>query len=95
MLTNRNFWNLYPHFYTDDHPPVIVDKASGELVRHGGGSSRCAFWAGYDGVMRGPNVGPKGSVTNSAHRAGVAYRKAVDSGKRAALPANRGRLVTA
>jgi hypothetical protein len=82
-MSNKNFWNLYPLFMKS--PPLLVDH-TGETIRHAGGSSRCGFWAGYDGITRGPRKGSPGSVVRTAYRAGVAYRKLVDSGKRDPLP---------
>lgn len=81
---NDNFWNIYPLYMKS--PPVKIDPADGVLRRHAGGSTRCGFWAGYDGIMTGPNVGSPGSITKTAHRAGVAYRKLVTAGKKEALP---------
>ena len=83
-MSNHNFWNLYPLYM--ESPPLIVDPCDGITKRHAGGSTRCGFWAGYDGILVGPNVGTPGSVTKTAHRAGVAYRKLVDNGKRDPLP---------
>ena len=82
-MSDKNFWNLYPLFMKS--PPLIVDPADGVLKRHAGGSTRCGFWAGYDGIT-GPRMGSPGSVVRSAYRAGVAYRKLVDSNKRDPLP---------
>ena len=83
-MSDNNFWNMYPLYM--EHPPLKVDPCDGIVKRHRGGSTRCAFWAGYDGITKGPNVGAPGSVTRTAHRAGVAYRKLVDAGKRNPLP---------
>jgi hypothetical protein len=81
------FNDFFAHYYTEDNPPVMVSRTSGRAVRHGGSMSRSAFWAGYDG-LRGGIFPParNGSAADSAYRAGVAYRKAVDNGTRAGLP---------
>lgn len=85
MNNNNNFWNVYPLYM--ETPPIKVDPADGVLRRYAGGSTRCAFWAGYDGITTGPHTGIPGSVTRTGHKAGVAYRKLVDAGKRDPLPA--------
>jgi hypothetical protein len=89
-MSDKNFWNLYPLFMRS--PPLIVDPVDGVLKRHSGGSTRCGFWAGYDGITKGPRKGSPGSVVRSAFRAGVAYRKLVDLGKRDPLPYSDGTL---
>ena len=83
-MSNDNFWNLFPLF--TESPPVIIDPADGVLRRHRGGSTRCSFWAGYDGIKVGPNVGTRGSVAHSAYRAGVHVRRRVDAGTIDPLP---------
>lgn len=82
-----DFWNFFQHYFVEDKPPVKTSVISGNLERHGGGSHRCAFWAGYDG-LKGAIYPParNGSAADTAYRAGVAYRTAVNAGKRAALP---------
>lgn len=82
-----DFWNFYQHYFVEDNPPVMNDVNTGELIRHGGGSNRCAFWAGYDGI-KGALYPParNGSAVDTAYRAGVAYRKAVNAGRRDPLP---------
>lgn len=69
------FWDLHGHYFVNDHPPVIIDKMTGKLVRHRGGSGRCAFWAGYDGLITPiyPRTGD--SAVASAYRGGAAYRR--------------------
>jgi hypothetical protein len=42
-----------------------------------GGSARCAFWSGYDGIK--PAWIPVGSQNYAAWRAGKAYRKQVNA----------------
>ena len=83
-MANENFWNLYPLYM--EQPPLLVDPCDGIVKRHAGGSSRCGFWAGYDGINQGGRIGSPGSVVRTAHRAGIAYRKLVDAGKRDPLP---------
>ena len=80
------FWDLYNHYFVEDSPPLIVDPADKVLKRHCGSSGRCAFWAGYDGLIT-PLYPRRGtSAVASAYRGGAAYRKAVNAGNRAALP---------
>ena len=89
-MSDKNFWNLYPLFMKS--PPLLADRTTGKIIRHAGGSSRCGFWAGYDGIMKGPRIGPRGSVVHTAWRAGLDYRKLVDSGKRDPLPSSDGTI---
>lgn len=85
---NDDFYNMVRHYYENDHPPLMVSKTSGATVRHGGSSGRCAFWAGYDGLNGGIYPPTRnGSAIDSAYRAGIKYRKAVETGARPALPA--------
>ena len=79
------FYDFYNFYYVEDNPPVIASRTDGTLIRHGGGSHRCAFWAGYDGLTGGV-YGPDNTAAGRAYRAGAAYRRAVDSGRRPALP---------
>lgn len=78
------FWNLYPLYMKS--PPLKVDPCDNVLKRHKGGSHRCAFWAGYDGLTGALYPPPRGSISKTAYRAGVAYRRKVDKGKVDALP---------
>lgn len=79
------FYDFYRHYYVDDNPPVMVSRTTGDTIRHGGGSHRCAFWAGYDNLSGGV-YGPDNTAAGRAYRAGAAYRRAVDAGRRDPLP---------
>ena len=86
-MNQATFYDFVSHYCTNDNPPVMVSRTSGNVVRHGGSMSRSAFWAGYDGLKGG--IFPptrNGSASDSAYRAGVAYRKDVVAGVRDALP---------
>jgi len=52
---------------------VIVDPASRQEMRHGGGSHRIAFWRGYESAPQ--NYG-RDSLMWACYRAGQAWRKA-------------------
>ena len=81
------FYDMYGHYFVEDKPPVITDRVNGEIVRHGGSQGRSAFWAGYDGLVGGIYNRPnRKTAVGSAYAAGKAYRKAVDAGRRPALP---------
>lgn len=61
------------HF--NDTKPTIIDKRSGEVVRHMGASHRQAFWAGYDG-SNPVWINPRGrSMCDSSWRDGRDWRK--------------------
>ena len=80
----NTFWNIYPLYI--DRPPVKTDL-NGDLCRDRGGSHRTFFWAGYDGLKSGLYPPSRNNGLGvSAYRAGIDYRKSVDSGKTPALP---------
>jgi len=55
--------------------PTMIDKRTGKTVRHGGGSHRCAFWAGYDGITP-VYINPRGhAITEQCWREGRNWRK--------------------
>lgn len=80
-----SFYDFYNHYYVNDNPPVIASRTTGDIIRHGGGSHRVAFWAGYDG-LRGGVHGPGRTAAGLCYRAGAAYRRAVNNGSRDPLP---------
>lgn len=69
MLDVKNLYNLYMQT-----PPLIESKITGEQVRHGGSTTRCAFWRAYDGIVCNADS-VRGSWANAARRAGRDYRK--------------------
>lgn len=74
----------FTEFYLES-PPVHIDRSTGDLVRHYGGSHRCHFWAGYDGIEGGPYGNDK-TAAGAAWRAGRAYRRQVQAGRLDPLP---------
>jgi hypothetical protein len=88
MENTMTFWDFYSHYYTDDNPPVIASRTTGDIIRHGGGSTRCNFWAGYDGLVGGiySNRPNRNTAGGASYAAGRAYRRDVNAGRRPALP---------
>ena len=76
-----NFWK--------NSKPTMRDPVTGEIVRHRGASTRCAFWQGYDGNTPGW-VNPRGQTFgDKAWRDGRAWRK-LDEKAGCVMPENPG-----